>query len=427
MLLTIHRGAKEIGGSCVELQSGRSRILIDLGLPLTDAHEGRIDPREMAKKSRDDLLKSGLLPRVEGLYKGDLAGFDAILLSHPHPDHYGLLSFVNPSVPVYMSEGCRQMLHVASYFCQTDYEAENASVLQPGEPVKIGPFTVTPYLVDHSAFGALAFLIESRGKRLFYSGDFRGHGRKHTLFEAFTKHPPGGIDCLLLEGTLLGRDRGDLKTERDVEEKIVELTKGSERLFFVACSSQNIDRLVSVYRACVRSSRTFVIDPYTAFVLDQLKHLSPGLPQHNWGESIRVFFANSRYTKRLADDGALFRFRSAKITYEEMVHSRSRLVVKDSFSVRRKFARGRRLVDSILIYSVWEGYLSGTENFWSQNSVPVVNIHASGHASVRHLQAFADALKPAKIVPIHTLCPDRYRDCFGSTVRILKDGESLWL
>ena len=36
MKLTIHRGSKEIGGSCVELQSGQSRILIDFGLPLID-------------------------------------------------------------------------------------------------------------------------------------------------------------------------------------------------------------------------------------------------------------------------------------------------------------------------------------------------------------------------------------------------------
>lgn len=36
MILTIHRGAKQIGGSCVELQaSSGERILLDLGMPLT--------------------------------------------------------------------------------------------------------------------------------------------------------------------------------------------------------------------------------------------------------------------------------------------------------------------------------------------------------------------------------------------------------
>ena len=34
MRVCIHRGSKEIGGSCVEVTSGGKRLLIDLGLPL---------------------------------------------------------------------------------------------------------------------------------------------------------------------------------------------------------------------------------------------------------------------------------------------------------------------------------------------------------------------------------------------------------
>ena len=34
MKIKIHRGAKEVGGSCVEISSDASTILVDLGLPL---------------------------------------------------------------------------------------------------------------------------------------------------------------------------------------------------------------------------------------------------------------------------------------------------------------------------------------------------------------------------------------------------------
>jgi ribonuclease J len=34
MKIIIHRGTHEIGGSCVEIQSKKSRILIDIGTPL---------------------------------------------------------------------------------------------------------------------------------------------------------------------------------------------------------------------------------------------------------------------------------------------------------------------------------------------------------------------------------------------------------
>ena len=33
MKLTIHRGADEIGGSCVEVTTGNTRILLDFGMP----------------------------------------------------------------------------------------------------------------------------------------------------------------------------------------------------------------------------------------------------------------------------------------------------------------------------------------------------------------------------------------------------------
>ena len=104
MRLTIHRGSKEIGGSCVDLQSGRSRILVDFGLSLTDERGQPFDSRKIKGASTDDLIESALLPDIEGLYRDTKPMVNAVLLSHPHQDHYGLLSFVHPEIPIYMSE-----------------------------------------------------------------------------------------------------------------------------------------------------------------------------------------------------------------------------------------------------------------------------------------------------------------------------------
>ena len=66
--------------------------------------------------------------------------------------------------------------------------------------MNLGPFTITPYLVDHSAFDAYSLLVEAAGRRLFYSGDFRAHGRKARLFEQLVADPPAA-DVMLMEGT----------------------------------------------------------------------------------------------------------------------------------------------------------------------------------------------------------------------------------
>jgi len=61
----------------------------------------------------------------------------------------------------------------------------------------VDPYRITPFLVDHSAYDAYGLLVESDGKRLFYSGDLRAHGRKATLFELLVAKPPKNIDALL--------------------------------------------------------------------------------------------------------------------------------------------------------------------------------------------------------------------------------------
>ena len=178
MRLVIHRGTQEIGGSCVELRSGKSRILIDFGMPLVNDKKEPFNSKILARKSPDSLKKLKILPRIKGLYKGEKKSVDAILISHSHLDHYGLLRHVHSRIPVYMSEGAGILIEISNTFLPYSAGSLNAFKIKHKRPFKAGDFTITPFLVDHSAFDALAFLVEAGGKRLFYSGDFRGHGRK---------------------------------------------------------------------------------------------------------------------------------------------------------------------------------------------------------------------------------------------------------
>jgi ribonuclease J len=139
-------------------------------------------------------------------------------------------------------------------------------------------FKITPYLVDHSAIDAYSFLIEAEGKRLFYSGDLRSHGRKGELFEHLVKHPIPNIDLLFLEGTMMHRSNDLFPDEAAVEKQIVEVVSTQNNISFIISSSQNIDRIVSAFRACKRTGRILVIDIYTAWVLEQVRQFSENVP-----------------------------------------------------------------------------------------------------------------------------------------------------
>ncbi|MGV7240624.1 MBL fold metallo-hydrolase [Caballeronia sp. M23-90] len=137
MRARIHRGSKEIGGSCIESEESGQRILLDLGLPLSAESN---TPR--------------FLPAVSGL-DGNDPSLHGILISHPHLDHYGLLAHVSPKVKIGLGKTARRVLRAASDFVPVEWPLPNVGWdYCSRNSFDVGPFHVTPYLVDHSAYDA---------------------------------------------------------------------------------------------------------------------------------------------------------------------------------------------------------------------------------------------------------------------------------
>ena len=151
MRARIHRGATEVGGTCVELETEGHRLVLDVGLPLA-TDQGQEVP----------------LPRVSGLTGGDTS-IAGVVLSHAHPDHYGLVDRIGPEVPIYAGSATVRILREAAFFTRSGAEITVAGELRDRAPLQLGPFVVTPFLVDHSAFDSYAILVEADGRRLFYT------------------------------------------------------------------------------------------------------------------------------------------------------------------------------------------------------------------------------------------------------------------
>ena len=428
MKITPHRGTHQIGGTCIELQSGDTRIVVDIGIPLTDVSGKRYDFGQFKGLSGPELVEKDVLPSVKGLYSWDKHSrpVDAVFISHSHKDHYGFLPYVSKSIPVYMSEGCKKLLGVAYYFGQSDYDPEDAVVIKSWEEFKAGDFTVTPYLVDHSAVDAFAYLVEAGGKKVFYSGDFRGHGRKSVLFKRMISNPPEDIDTLLMEGSMIGRGNQAYKDENAIQSRIEKILKSSNNISFLFTSSQNIDRLVSAYKACIKTEHIFVIDIYTAYILDKLRKVSKGIPQFNW-RNIKV-----KFLKHQADTLAkkvstklLYHYNTQKIDIFEINRKKNKILMlaRDN-SIFPKTIKG---IDNprgaTVIYSMWGGYLNDRfRDFCANKGLTIEQVHTSGHATAEDLKAFAKAISPKTLIPIHTFEGKQYPEMFEN-VRILKDGE----
>ncbi|MFH1309775.1 MAG: MBL fold metallo-hydrolase [Candidatus Omnitrophota bacterium] len=426
MKIIIHRGTKEIGGSCVELETQATRILIDFGIPLVDEKGERFNPDVLKDKSINELKSLKILPDIDGLYKGEERHVDAIFISHSHLDHYGLLSYVHPDVPIHMSEGAKILADISDMFVPQGIGKINATVIDKRKSIVVGDFTVASQLVDHSAFDALAFIVEANAKKIFYSGDFRGHGRKSVLFKKILERPPKGIDCLLMEGSMLGRSDVTQRNEEAVQVFIEKTLKSNDNIKFLFASSQNIDRIVSAYKACLKTGHIFVIDIYTAYILDKLRKVSKHIPQFNW-KNVKV-----KFTKYHAD------ILAEKVSPQLLYYYNTNKI--DIFEINRKknkilmLARDNSIFSSILkgisgikgakiIYSMWQGHLTDKfKSYCADKGLEIVFAHTSGHATLENLKSFAKAINPKILIPIHTFHAEDYPAIF-SNVKILQDRE----
>lgn len=427
MQLNIHRGTKEIGGSCVEIDTEKARIIVDIGYPLRDKDGKDFSIKKYKDNSIKDLVGKKVLPDIKSLYKDSEPGIDAILISHPHQDHFGFLQYINPEIPVYASIGCKELINLSFDFFSNQKTEYKYKLIKAWETFDIKDIRITPYLVDHSGFDAMAFLIEVVDRNLqptkiFYSGDFRGHGRKEILFNTIIKNPPKDIDYLILEGTMISRSDEQYKKETDVEKELIDIFDDNDKLIVFACSSQNVDRLVSFYKACIKTGKILVLDPYTALILDKIKDIAPNVMQYDWNKNFRIFFTPNSFTKKMAENKALYKFKSAKISIAEIAEKKEQIVIKDSYDNRNIFRNKKLLDDSILIYSMWEGYYKSVKSFWEKQNVAVKTVHTSGHAYVEDLQKFVTTINPKHIIPIHTENRDKYKDLYNCDVIHLEDG-----
>ena len=94
------------------------------------------------------------------------------------------------------------------------------------------------------------------------SHDGRSPAGQLPQVEEFIRKPPAGVDVLLLEGTNL-RQEGDPKsgkTEQEIENDLIHTFTVTSGIVLAIYSAQNIDRLVTMFRACIQSGRHLVLD-----------------------------------------------------------------------------------------------------------------------------------------------------------------------
>lgn len=409
MEIIIHRGSKQIGGTCIEIRSDHTRLIFDIGEELPD--QNNPDKQKFNLQVNDLFVDSSVTDRK----------IDGIFISHNHGDHIGLIEKVNDEIPIFIGKTSLEIQNTIFAFISKSKIIIAEKILEDKIPIHINDFIVTPFLIDHSAFDAYAFIIECDGKKVIYTGDFRRHGTKGNLTDQFSKYSLArNPDILLIEGTNLYKNNFIAEQEDEIGLKAESFMKRIKGNVFVLQSSANIDRLEQISKACRKTNRTLIVDIFTAHILSNI----PGDPFKH----LKVFYP-MWLTQKMHEspEGAkkMNRFSRRKISKEDLNNRRDLcILVRENmlFDIEKRMDFSQ----AGLIYSKWEGYKKDFKaqcfmNFFNSHNLEAISLHTSGHADIQTIRDFVKELDPINIIPVHTETPGKYVELFGDVVRLVDD------
>jgi len=222
--LTYLGGGRQVGRSCLLLHTPNSKILLDCG----------INPALVEGKDK--------FPYLDVSEIGDINTIDAIIITHAHLDHSGLVPYLYKmgyKGPVYMTEPTRDISSLLALdfvgvaYKQAEsplYKAEDVRemvrhsiCLSYGEVTDITPdIRITLYNAGHVLGSSQVHINIGNGlHNLVYGGDTK-YAKTRLLDPAINKFPR--IETLAMESTYGGKEN-TLPIRKETEKKFIELAK----------------------------------------------------------------------------------------------------------------------------------------------------------------------------------------------------------
>ena len=399
----------QIGGCITIITTSEARIVIDYGENLPGFEESE-------KISID----------------WDIVPVDAVLFTHYHADHIGRFMEIPESIPLYMGECTRRVLiNTYKRLKLTDRierleSSPNIHIFEDEEFFKIKDIGITPYRVDHSAFDSYMFFIETPGKNILHTGDYRDHGYRghksfidgeevntmlYTIENYIKRNGRRQIDVLITEGTLVGGDSERAEySEMDMQTELMDLFK-EKKYVFLKISSTNADSLLSFYRAARVNGMGFYAPDH---VLEQMKLFE---------EMSESSYFSYCYTPswpllhRNESENTCEKYKRAFTAQRCHMREEGFVAVVSEYDedLFEEFAD----LDPILIYSMWGGYIDKELGGDAYNEKlaefcerhNAMKIHTCGHATPRLIEEVIRCASPTQaIIPIHTCKEEAFRD-----------------
>ena len=324
----------------------------------------------------------------------------ALILTHSHEDHYGAVLDLWPGfeLPVYATPFTAAML-AAKRAGDGIVDNVDVTIMQPGKPFEVGPFTVEPINVAHSIPESNALLITTPVGRVLHTGDWK-------LDPTPVANAPTDVArlqrigedtsvplALICDSTNAVKD-GESPSEADVAATLEKLIAEAPHRVAVTTFASNVGRVISIVRAAEKAGRQVVMSGRSLHrIMGIAKELGmlEGLPP-------------------LLDQDA----------YKSVPRDKCVLICTGSQGEARaaiaRIARGEHPVIDLnagdrMIFSSWaipgnEREVIDIQNLLIDKGIELITrddglVHVTGHPRRGELRKLYEWVKPQVLVPVH--------------------------
>ena len=339
--ITIFDGTDTIGGNKIYVEEHDKGVFLDFGMNFKKYHHFYQEfLKERSSRGIYDLIQLELIPKLN-IYRNDLItpdldisqfpklDIEAILISHPHMDHFGNIGLLDPEIPIIGSPYSLALikgmadssnlslnLEVAYYrkkalqksgkilksitgafktrnivctnslattledFLTTDIKSASDKKTGTMKPLECSglcdlsnnptQFQIDCNEVDHSIYGATAYIL-SGDTTIAYTGDFRLHGKQAGKSEQFIQKAKNA-SVLIIEGTRASREDVN-ESEEEVYSNCLNVVQEAKGLVVGDFSARNFERLEIFKKIGRKLNREVVIPAKQMYLLKALEQV----------------------------------------------------------------------------------------------------------------------------------------------------------
>ena len=447
-----------------------------------------------------DIYRSDLKPSDVNTAAYPHLKVDAVLLSHAHVDHCGAIGYLDEKIPIVASatsiailkgmqdttltstdvvylgkkmpsdeDGLRiksagEDLVGRNFYATTAPSAKlkeflsdkpkgpkSKKTLTPGiisryEQLKL-PFEVHAYDMDHSIYGATAFLLKG-DSTIAYTGDFRLHGKYGNTSKKFISAAKSA-SVLVIEGTRVERSGESTDDDTVSEESVREICRSTvesagKDLVIADFGPRNFERLETFQAIAQKTGRQLVVTAKDAYMFLALDCANQACSMKNlliydelkdrknikWETEVVMQKFGKNYLSCDAIHAAPEKYILCFSTYDlkhllDIKPARGTYI----YSACESFSESMDL-DFLMLWN-WLNYFKfdvkgfGVSKEMGKETVSFDReYHASGHASQKDLAWTIDQIDPEVIIPVHTENPAWFAGKWEQT-RVVHDGDRI--